>query len=380
MGRRSAIILCLSVAALVIVGLVMLASTGAWTNTGGEDRYFALKRQVFWTGVGLVTAISVGLMDYRLLQRFWLPILGGACVLLLLCYVPGIQQEHNGEFRWIKLPLLGQFQPSEVAKIAIIIGLAAWFAQYQAEVRSFWRGFAMPIMILGVPALLILFEKDMGTTAAIGAAGFGLMFVAGTRWWLLGITASSAIGALAFLVRMDPERMGRIMSFMDPEGTKLGAGWQQYLALLAFGSGGIQGKGIGNGVIKHDLPFAHTDFIFPMVGEELGMIASLTLVFCFVLITVTGISIALHTEDLFGKLLGFGLTAVIVIPAMMNMGVATAVLPNTGLPLPFVSYGGTNLVFTLAAVGMLVSLHRRACSLERVEMPVIKERKLAIKI
>ena len=380
MSRRSAILLCIAVASLVAIGLVMLASTSVWVEEEGE-RYLHLKRQVLWTGIGLLAAIGLGTMDYRLLRKFWLPILGGACVLLTLCYVPGIGQEHYGESRWIRLPVLGQFQPSEIGKLAIIIGLAAWFAQYQAEARCFWRGFVLPGLILGIPTALIFFEKDMGTAAAVGAAGFGVMFVAGTRWWLLGLTASGALGALAYLVRMDAERWERIMAFLDLEGTKLGAGLQQYRAMLAFGSGGMWGVGLGNGAEKHGyLPFAHTDFIFSMIGEELGLVATLGVVFCFVLITIMGISIALHAEDHFGRLLGFGLTAVIVIPALMNMGVTTAVLPNTGLPLPFVSYGGSNLVFTLAAVGMLVSLHRRACFLERAEMPVIKERKLALKI
>jgi cell division protein FtsW len=346
-----------------------------------DERYVLLRKQVVWTGMGLLAALLLGSTDYRILRKLWLPILLGSCVLLALCYVPGIGQEHYGERRWIKLPVLGQFQPSEIGKLAIIIGLAAWFAQYQAEARCFWRGFVLPGLILAIPTGLIFFEKDMGTAAAVGAAGFGVMFVAGTRWWLLGITGTGGLGALAWLVRMDPERWERIMAFLDLEGTKLGAGLQQYRAMLAFGSGGMWGRGLGNGAEKHGyLPFAHTDFIFAMIGEELGLVATLGVVFCFVLITIMGISIALHAEDHFGRLLGFGLTAVIVVPALMNMGVTTAVLPNTGLPLPFVSYGGSNLVFTLAAVGMLVSLHRRACYLERAEMPVIKERKLALKI
>ena len=380
MTRRGAIILCVAVAALVAIGLIMLASTSVWVEDP-DERYAHLRKQVMWTVIGVIAALFLGAMDYRILRKLWLPILIGSCVLLSLCYVPGIGQEHYGERRWIKLPVLGQFQPSEIGKLAIIIGLAAWFAQYQAEARTFWRGFVLPGLILAIPTGLIFFEKDMGTAAAIGGAGFGVMFVAGTRWWLLGITATGGLGALSFLVRMDPERWERIMAFLDLEGTKLGAGLQQYRAMLAFGSGGMWGRGLGNGAEKHGyLPFAHTDFIFAMIGEELGLVATLGVVFCFVLITIMGISIALHAEDHFGRLMGFGLTAVIVIPALMNMGVTTAVLPNTGLPLPFVSYGGSNLVFTLAAVGMLVSLHRRACFLERAEMPVIKERKLAMKI
>jgi len=380
MGRQSAIILCVSVAALVSIGLVMLASTSVWVET--EDmQYFHVKRQVVWTAVGLGAAVLLGWMDYRALRRFWVPILIVVCVLLVLCYVPGVGVWRNGETRWIKLPLLGQFQPSEIAKLGIIVAVAAWFAQYQAESGCFWRGFVIPGLLLAVPTGLIFFEKDMGTAAAVGAAGFALMFVAGTRWWWLLISAVSALGGLRYMVVSDENRMARILAFMDLEETRLGAGLQQFRAMLAFGSGGLTGVGLGNGAEKHGyLPFAHTDFIFSMIGEELGLVATLGVVFCFVLITVAGLSIALNAPDHFGRLLGVGLTAVIVIPAIMNIGVTTAMLPNTGLPLPFVSYGGSNLVFTLAAIGVLVSLHRRARYVEMAEMPVIKERKLALKI
>jgi cell division protein FtsW len=380
MGRQSAIILCVSVAALVSIGLVMLASTSVWVET--EDmQYFHVKRQVVWTAVGLGAAVLLGWMDYRTLRRFWVPILIVVCVLLVLCYVPGVGVWRNGETRWINLPLLGQFQPSEIAKLGIIVAVAAWFAQYQAESGCFWRGFVIPGLLLAVPTGLIFFEKDMGTAAAVGAAGFALMFVAGTRWWWLLISAVSALGGLRYMVVSDENRMARILAFMDLEETRLGAGLQQFRAMLAFGSGGLTGVGLGNGAEKHGyLPFAHTDFIFSMIGEELGLVATLGVVFCFVLITVAGLSIALNAPDHFGRLLGVGLTAVIVIPAIMNIGVTTAMLPNTGLPLPFVSYGGSNLVFTLAAIGVLVSLHRRARYVEMAEMPVIKERKLALKI
>lgn len=379
MGRSSAILLCVSVAALVSMGLVMLTSTSMWA--AGVEEYSLVKRQIIWTGVGLLAAGGLAWMDYRLLRKSWIPILLGACVLLALCYVPGVGVWRNGETRWISLPLLGQFQPSEIAKIAIIVALAAWFALYQAEAVCFWRGFVAPALILGVPTMLIFFEKDMGTAAAVGAAGFAVLFVAGTRWWWLVMSAAAGFAGLAYMVMSDDNRWARIMAFLDLEGTRLGAGLQQYRAMLAFGSGGLTGVGLGNGTEKHGaLPFAHTDFIFSMIGEELGLVATLGTVFCFVLITVSGLSIALNANDHFGRLLGVGLTAMIVIPAVMNIGVTTAVLPNTGLPLPFVSYGGSNLVFTLAAVGLLVSLHRRARFAERAEMPVIKERKLALKI
>jgi cell division protein FtsW len=383
MGRRAAIILCISVAVLVALGLIMLASTSAWVYGVDDDPYLLVKRQGIFAGVGLIAALVAGCIDYRILRRMWMPLLIAGCVLLTLCYVPGVQVEVKGEARWIWAPVIGRFQPSEVAKLVVIIALAAWFAQHQAEARSFLRGFVLPGLLLGIPVVLIFFEKDMGTAVALGGAGFLVMFTAGTRVSLLSLVAVVGILGLYKAVESDPYRRMKfeaLLNLDDPE-VQRKAGYQQYRAKLALASGGLLGAGLGNGAEKHGyLPEAHTDFIFPVAGEELGLLCTLGIVFCFVLISTSGISIALHSSDRFGKLLGLGLTAAITLPALMNIGVVTSVLPNTGLPLPFVSYGGTNLVFTLAAVGLLVSLHRRAFYAECAEMPVIKERQLALKI
>ena len=383
MGRRAAIVLCSSVATLVALGLVMLASTSAWVHGVDDDPYLLVRRQGVFTGVGLLAALVVGTMDYRLLRRIWMPLLIGGCILLALCYVPGIQVVVKGEARWIAAPIIGRFQPSEIAKLAVIIALAAWFAQYQAETKTFLRGFVLPGLLLAIPVALIFFEKDMGTAVALGGAGFLLMFTAGTRVSLLTLVTIVGIAGLYKAVENDPYRRMKfeaLLNLEDPE-VQRKAGYQQYRAKLALASGGLFGAGLGNGAEKHGyLPEAHTDFIFPVAGEELGLLCTLGIVFCFVLISTSGISIALHAPDRFGKLLGLGLTTMIVLPALMNIGVTTSVLPNTGLPLPFVSYGGTNLVFSLAAVGMLVSLHRRAFYPEAAELPVIKEKQLALKI
>ncbi len=383
MGRRAAIILCISVAILVALGLIMLASTSAWVYGVDDDPYLLVKRQGIFAGVGLLAALVAGCIDYRILRRIWMPLLIAGCVLLTLCYVPGVQVEVKGEARWIWAPVIGRFQPSEVAKLVVIIALAAWFAQHQAEARSFLRGFVLPGLLLGIPVALIFFEKDMGTAVALGGAGFLLMFTAGTRVSLLSLVAVVGILGLYKAVESDPYRRMKfeaLLNLDDPE-VQRKAGYQQYRAKLALASGGLMGAGLGNGAEKHGyLPEAHTDFIFPVAGEELGLLCTLGIVFCFVLISTSGISIALHASDRFGKLLGLGLTAVIALPALMNIGVVTSVLPNTGLPLPFVSYGGTNLVFTLAAMGLLVSLHRRAYYAECAEMPIIKEKQLALKI
>jgi len=218
---------------------------------------------------------------------------------------------------------------------------------------------------------------------ALGAAGVAVMFVAGVRLPYLGAAGGTALAGMAFVVWKNPERMGRVYALFDLESDKyrLGDGYQQLHGLYAFANGGIYGKGLGNGLEKHGyLPEAHTDFIFPAIGEELGLWFTLGSVFCFVMIVIYGVAISMHAKDMFGRLLGMGLTAVIVVPAIMNIGVVTAVLPNTGLPLPFISYGGTNMLFTLIAVGLLISIHRQTIFVTRAEMPVINEKKLCLRI
>ncbi len=381
MGRYSAWVLGICVFVLSTLGLIMLTSTSIWTNEGDGQTYSHLYRQATWLVIGIVFASLAAYFDYRILEKYWLAILGATCVLLLLCYVPGIGQEKNGETRWIKFPGLPQFQPSECAKIAVALSLAAYLAKFQAEIRGFKRGFVMPCAILGIPVGLIFFETDMGTAVSLGAAGFCLLFVAGTRLKYLAFVAVSGAAGLIYVVQHNANRMERFTAFLDLEAHRLDKGLQQYRALLAFANGGVDGLGLGNGAEKHGyLPFAHTDFIFAMVGEEMGLWWTLGTVLCFLLITISGISIAIDAKDLFSKLLAIGLVAMIVTPAMVNIAVVTALLPNTGLPLPFLSYGGTNLVFTLAAIGLLLSIHRHTKRSELSEIPLIKERKLAIRI
>ena len=311
--------------------------------------------------VGLGLAWWLASIDYRSIRKKrWLIYsgFGVSTLLLALVYVPGIGHEVNGATRWIKIPGVGNFQPSELAKITTIVALAAWFTHYQSETRKLVKGFVSPCIILGVPVILIFFEKDMGTAASLAAAGLSVIFIAGARLRYIVPSVLAGLYAFYYFVRMDPNRWNRIMAYLDMETHKMGYAYQQHRGLLAFGNGGIEGAGLGNGAEKHGyLPFSHTDFIFPVIGEELGWV-TLLVVLCFVAYTVFGFLIAMRATDLFGRLLAIGLTAIIVVPAMVNIGVTTALLPNTGLPLPFVSYGGSNLVITIASVGLLISVHR----------------------
>ena len=381
MGQKNAIFISLAVTALVTLGLVMLASTSFWNKD--VDGYSLVKKQAMFIAIGLIGAVVISNLDYRKLRSLWVPALIISTTLLILCYVPGIGHKVNGATRWIKIPGLPQFQPSELAKIFVIMALAAWYSHYQTEGRKFLKGFVSPSILFGLPVLLIFFEKDMGTAAALATAGATVMFVAGTRIPYLVGSFIIAVGGAALIIVQNPERMGRINALfaLESEEYRQGDGYQQLHGINAFIKGGVEGTGLGNGVGKHgSLPMAHTDFIFPAIGEELGLWATLGSVFCFVVILVFGLAIALQAKDAFGKLLAVGLTCIIVVPAMVNIGVCTAVLPNTGLPLPFISYGGTNILFTLLAVGMLLSIHRQSASVIGTEVPVITQKKQCLRI
>ena len=362
MARYLNIALCMAVATLVVLGLVMLASTSAWVK-GVEDPYYFFVRQSWMAVAGVIGAMLLAVLDPSHLRRFgpWLLLAG--CLLLALCYVPGVAADLNGERRWINFPVVNRFQPSEVAKAITMIALAGWFARWQTEIPTFFKGFVVPSILLGIPLCLILFETDMGTAVGLGAAGFAVLFTAGVRLIYLVPTVLTGCTAFYFLVRSNENRWTRIEAWLNLEDPfhQMNKGLQQWRALLAFGNGGVKGQGLGNGFEKFGhMPYAHTDFIFPNIGEELGLWGTLATVLCYVVIAVAGIGVAMYSRNVFNRCLAIGLTAVIVVPAMINIAVTTAVLPNTGLPLPFVSYGGTNLVFTLASVGLLCGIHRRS--------------------
>jgi len=357
MHRKSAYILFLAVLGMLVIGIVMLFSTSAFARDSHGDAYFFLKRQGLWLSMGLVICFATALIDYHFWQRTWWLWLVLALVTLSLCFVPHLGLRINGSRRWIGLGPVA-FQPSEIAKIATIFLLAWWFARYDKTTQHPVFGFAIPLAIVSTLLLLIICEVDLGTTALVGATTFLVMFVAGANPILLGLLALAGTGAIFFAATH--ERMGRLLAFTDLERYKQDAGLQQMQALIAWGSGGIEGLGLGNGRQKMlYLPYAHTDFIFPMIGEELGLRVSLLVVFLFIVIIVCGIMIALHAKDRFGLLLAIGIVALLGLQAAVNIGVTTSLLPNKGLPLPFVSYGGSNLVACLFGIGLLLNIYRQ---------------------
>jgi len=359
MHRKSAYFLFLAVLGMLVIGIVMLFSTSAFAKDSHGDMYFFVKRQVVWLGVGFVVCAVAATVDYHFWLRTWWIWLALALVALAFCFVPHFGMRINGSRRWVSLGP-ATFQPSEIAKVAVIFFLAAWFATREKESSQFLKGFVIPFAVVCTTLILIVTEVDLGTTALIGATMFVMMFVAGTHPALLGILSLGGLGGILFVATHMSERMGRLAAFMDPERFKDDAGLQQMQALIAWGSGGMEGLGLGNGRQKMlYLPYAHTDFIFPMIGEELGLRISLLVVFLFVVIIVCGLMIALHAKDRHGLLLGCGIVSLLGLQAAVNIGVTTSLLPNKGLPLPFVSYGGSNLAACLFGVGLLLNIYRQ---------------------
>jgi cell division protein FtsW len=359
MHRKSAHFLFVAVLGMLVIGIVMLFSTSAFAKDSHGDVYFFIKRQAVWLAVGLVVCTFAAIVDYHFWQRTWWIWFGLALVALAFCFVPHFGMRINGSRRWVGLGP-ATFQPSEIAKVAVVFFLASWFAVREKESSGILQGFVIPFAIVSTALALIVMEVDLGTTALIGATMFVMMFVAGTHPALLGLLSLGGLGGILFVATQMSERMGRLAAFMDPERFKDDAGLQQMQALIAWGSGGMEGLGLGNGRQKMlYLPYAHTDFIFPMIGEELGLRVSLLVVFLFVVIIVSAMMIALHAKDRFGLLLGCGIVSLLGLQAAVNIGVTTSLLPNKGLPLPFVSYGGSNLAACLFGIGLLLNIYRQ---------------------
>lgn len=358
MQRSSIYLLLISVVGLVALGVVMLFSTSAFAQDSHGDIYYFVKRQGFWLVIGTGACVTGALVDYQRWRSWWPYVYGISAVLLALCFVPHVGMRINGSLRWLNLHFAA-FQPSEVAKIAAVFFLAWWFSRPQTDPRKITQGILIPGSVVMLLVALIAAEVDLGTSALIGATTLAVCFIGGANGWLIGGSILSGLVGLLGMAMLIPERAARMTTFLDPEGDKLGKGLQQWQALIAFGSGGYEGLGLGNGRQKLlYLPYAHTDFIFPMIGEELGLPFTWLVVFGFIMIILSGGLIAANAKDRFGKLLAMGILLLISLQAAVNIGMTTSLLPNKGMPLPFISYGGSNLAVSLFLVGILVNIHR----------------------
>jgi cell division protein FtsW len=358
--RNVAYLLLIVMLGLIALGLVMLTSTSsvlAASDMSGV--YNNLRKQVVWLIMGGGACVFLSRFDYQKLLKFGPWLLGAAAVLLALCFVPHIGVKVNGSPRWLRLAGW-TYQPSEFAKLALILFLSWWMGKNQRQSREFVKGFAVPILCAAPVFVLMIRQQDFGTTALMVIILASIMYCAGVRLvYLLPVPVIGLLGIVAISL-FNPQRLSRWMAFLHPELYKDGAGYQQWQGLIALGSGGMWGLGLGNSVQKmYYLPEVNTDFVFPIIGEELGMWVTLAIVLAFLVMTLCGGWITLHAPDNAGVLLGTGLTVMIALQALMNLAVVTSLMPCKGLPLPFISYGGSNLLTCLAAIGLLFNLHRQ---------------------
>jgi cell division protein FtsW len=319
-----------------------------------------LMMQLVWCVFGFGLCAAAAMFDYQLLKKYAWPIFGIAVLLLLLVLVPHIGRKINGARRWFDLHGV-RFQPSELGKLALIIALAWYGDRFQRRMHTFKWGIIFPVVIIGAILGLIFVEPDRGTTILLASVSGAMLLLAGVQWKFIIPPVVLAMVGLVVSILHDPMRMKRIFSWLYLEENKDGVGYQAYQAMIALGSGGWTGLGLGNGRQKLGfVPEHHTDFIFSIIGEELGLVATIAVILAFVVIALCGLYIALRARDNFGTLLAAGITMLISLQAAINIGVVTSALPNKGLPLPFISYGGSNLLAMLVCVGILLSVARQA--------------------
>ena len=338
---------------LVTLGILILAS--ASSNERDDAGYF-VKRQLMWLAFAFCGAAVAARFDYRHYQKLAVPLALFSVLLLVLVRIPGIGTTINGSWRWLKLGPL-TIQPSEIAKLGIIMLFSWWIARNQRRIDELKRGVLIPFAMLGVFAILLLIEPDFGTTMLVSSVVIGMMFLGGVSIAPLLLSGLLGLFGVLIMIFQNPERMSRILAFLDPQKYHNDKAWQLINSLRAFASGELLGVGFGNSMQKYDyLPEAHTDFIFPIIGEELGLITALTVVMMYAVLFVFGMRIAFNARDDFGRFVAFGITLMITMQALINFAVVTGCVPTKGLALPFISYGGSSLLVSSIMVGILINI------------------------
>ena len=369
MGKTTKLLIYLLLV-LTVFGLIMLASASpaqaekmkhAWS-------YFVVHQVVFIL-IALAAGVGCALVDYRIWGKLAIPLTLVAIALLgLLVGLHVLSRLHihtplahavNGSWRWIFLGPVN-FQPSELAKFSVLCWLAWWMTRVRRRAADVRLGFFMPLLGLGLVFGLIFVEPDFGTTFLVAFVGMTLMFLGGSRFKYLALAGMGGLVAFAILIMHNPVRMRRILAFLWPEEYAQKEAYQLLQALYAMVLGGPTGVGFGGSIQKQSyLPEAHTDFIFAIIGEEWGLIATLSVAFGFILFFILGMRISFRAQDQFGRLLAFGITLMITLQAAINIAVVTGCMPTKGLALPFISYGGSSILLTYIMVGVLVNIGRQ---------------------
>jgi len=342
---------------LICIGIVMIYSaSGIFASERYHDEFFFLKRHLSFILIGSVFASLVMFSGYKKLRRFARPALIISVFLLLLVLVPGLGREVSGARRWFRFKFFS-FQPSEFAVLAMIVYTADFIDRKGNLIKTIRRGLAPIMCVLGCVALLVLMQPDLGTAISIAGVVFLMLYVGGVPWRYLLFIFLTAGCALYLLIISEPYRMRRITAFLNPWADPKGSGFQIIQSQIALGSGGILGNGLGHSRQKlFYLPAAHTDFIFSIIGEELGLMGTIGVILLFIVFIRLGLKVVKNAADRFGYFLGFGLVCMLSFRAVVNIGVSCGIMPTKGLPLPFISYGGSSFVFDMISVALLLNI------------------------
>jgi cell division protein FtsW len=359
--RRFDPLILVPVMTLMGLGIVMVYSSSfAVAGQRFGDSYHFLKKQALAAVLGIPLMFFFARMNYQRWQVCALPLLALSLGFLILLILPGWRHEVGGSARWLKISFLS-FQPAELAKLALVIYLARSLSRKEERIKSFSAGFLPYFIILGIFFALVLKQPDFGTGIVFTALVFTMLFIAGTRLLFLGSTLLAALPVLLFVALRADYRKERLLIFLNPWSDPGNAGFQIIQSFLAFGTGKIFGVGLGDGRQKlFYLPEVHTDFILPVIGEELGLLGVTVIIVLFSLLIIRGFQICLRAPDLFGTYLALGITTLMAVQTLLNMGVVMGLLPTKGSTLPFISYGGTSLIINLLAVGILLNISSRA--------------------
>lgn len=360
-GGHPAVLLAVVGGLLVLTGTVMILSASFVTsleNYGSSFLFF--QRQLLWVALGLIGFVVASRTDYRKWRALGFVTYGVSVLLLVAVLIPGVGVSAGGSSRWIGFGPF-TFQPSELAKLALVLVLADLYTRKKESLFDDVMHALLPMApVLGVLVVLVILQPDLGTTLLLGGIGLGMLFIAGARFRHLipiGLAGFSIAAAAAMIA---PYRRARLLSFLDPWKDPLNTGYQTIQSLIALGSGGWFGVGLGASRQKWlYVPNAHTDFIFAILGEEMGLIGTFVVVGLFAFLAYLGIKTAQRAPDRFGMLLASGITIWITLQALVNMGAVAATLPITGVPLPLVSFGGSSLIVSLIALGILVNIARQ---------------------
>ncbi|MEO5885261.1 MAG: putative peptidoglycan glycosyltransferase FtsW [Candidatus Limnocylindrales bacterium] len=348
------------VVALTAIGILMVFSSSAMRGYVAQDDPFAtVGPQIQWAVLGIVAMAAMTRVDYRYLRLASVPFFVVALGLLVLVLLPAIGPMRpisvGGSARWLQIGPLPAIHPAEVAKLALVIYLANWVAKRGTRVSGFWRGTVPFLILLGPVAFLVFKEPDLGTTMVITLTGFAMFFLAGANLIHLATMLSGA--ALAMLaLGLQGYQLDRIRTWLDPWSDQLGAGFHTIQGLLALGAGGLFGRGLGQSLVT--VPNAFNDFIFAEIGQEFGMVGAVIVIALFAALAYSGARVALAAPDTFGALLAAGITAWLCIQAFINIAVVVTLVPITGITLPFLSAGGSSLIISFAAIGILLSISR----------------------